>query len=389
MKDIADDLLDDLQELESSTDELETHVEKVVQNQKILNQHTGETAMESAVLMLESSKIAQDASLHSQESAEINLKLAKEQQMQIDDLQQANNSWRQAIRNANEEIKSSKGFFIAVFVLSLITSLGVSGVVGWYLFNDTQKHNQLKQDIMDIIQTETTINQRQMNLKIDELASVMENLAIPAPVNTDQPEVQNEPTQGSELADPKVKMLDLASAADKPTPQVNKDVNTQPAPKQVDQQMVAINQSLEQMLSEQKQIIEQIAARLSSDQAPQTPVKEGKVESVDLSGLNEQFARLEKMLNTQTAKIENLSKQVQIDKTETKDIKVSKTQELGNLELKNQLRKLSDDFAELKKQQSAVQNALDKLTQTLNKAHEEQANEPKPYSYRNPYEYKN
>lgn len=390
MKDIADDLLDDLQELETSTDELETQVDNVTQNQQVLNKHAGESAMESAVLMLESSKLSQDASIHSQTAAEISLKLAKEQQMQVDDLHQANNSWRQAIRNASEEIRTSKNFFIAVFILSLVTSIGVASLVGWLLFNDVQKQEDLKQNIMDMIQTETTISQRQINLKIDELASVLD--AHKAPSDMDY---QNSTTllEGEPVTQLDIKTISPTASATT----INTESGLNSPELNLSESITSMSQTLKQMLTEQKKTLNYISEQLTGQNQEKSSngITARKPTPIDLSSLTQQLSKLEKLLNTQAASLENISKQL-TPKVESKAvIKPSQSKNTvikdssDQSEIKTQLNQLTKDFLTLKEQQKSVQSALDKLSESIEKSQQEKSAEPKPYSYRSPYEYKN
>lgn len=395
MKDIADDLLDDLEELEHSSSQLESNVENVIKNQQTLDKLSGESAMESAVFMLEASKLAQDSAVNSQLAAEVNLKLAKEQKIQIDELHEANNSWRQAMRTATQEIKGSRGFFTGMLITAIILGLIVSALIGGLLYTTNQYNAQFKTELIDLIQTETTLNHRQTTMKIDELASIIELLGNQSGTSTiTSPKNDNQTNIPLELNNTQSEAIENISLAE------------------IDYER--LQHLITDALNEQKLVIASwlkqtpnIAEKIAKPDVPssdKTPLVKNVVEpaQIDLTAIEAHFAKIDIQLKHQLTELALIKQQLEAKQqtsTPPADVpSMKQTAKMENANIKNQAefnKTLNSQLAAMKKQLDLLQTKQDEIKKGLeNLSKEIQTNQQpkdegdKPYSYRNPYEYK-
>ncbi|MBE0494240.1 MAG: hypothetical protein IBX48_07840 [Thiomicrospira sp.] len=374
MKDIADDLINDLEDLESSTQELNDQVDRVVKNNSTLEKQAGETVMETAVLMLEASKMAQESAISSQESATINLKLAGQQQQQIDSMHDAGISWRQTIRDANLEIKSSRSFFIGLLTSGIILTLIAIGLMSWLVLLSKTNQAESQTKLLDMIQIEASLNQRQVNMKIDELASVVENAlsyqrngAHNIDPNASTAKPINALTEGS------------IDQNDKPTDIANAKLNTD---QKQSVQFTEIQKTIDRSLAEYRTALSNLvnATTTSSDDT----------QKMNIEPLTKQLAKIENLLQAQSAQIDSINNSLK------NSVKPNSTSEKSVTSVKKPTDTVATQLSEMKKQldslqarQDDIHTSLQKLTNEFAKAKEEAVNEgPKPYSYRNPYEYK-
>lgn len=374
MKDIADDLINDLEDLENATQELNEQVDQVVKNNTTLDKHTGETAMETAVLMLEASKMAQESSISSQEAASINLKLAGQQQQQIDSMHDAGISWRQTIRDANLEIKSSRSFFAGMLTSAIILTLIAIGLMSWLVFMSQNNQAESQSKLMDMIQTESSLNQRQINMKIDELASVVEN-ALSYQRNGAN---NNNSSLNSRPADQELTEGSI-DQSNQPTNIKTEVVQTTLESTSV--KLDEVKQAISNSLNEYKDSLQQLA-KINTPNANE--------QKVEFTALNNQVAKIENLLQAQSAQIASINKQLKNSMPQvTTPGNPEHSDNNTSTSLNNQLTEMKNQLKLLESRQKEIQSSLNKLTNEFMKSKEEAKNEgPKPYSYRNPYEYK-
>ncbi len=396
MKDIADDLLDDLEELEHSSSQLESNVENVIKNQQTLDKLSSESTMESAVFMLEASKLAQDSAVNSQLAAEVNLKLAKEQKIQIDELHEANNSWRQAMRTATQEIKGSRGFFTGMLITAIILGLIVSALMGGMLFTTNQYNAQFKAELIDLIQTETTLNHRQTTMKIDELASIIELLGNEHDSGNNKTVTQKNDNQTNiplELNNIQSEAIENISLAEIDYERLQNLIT-----EALNEQKLVIASWLKQTPN----ITEKIG-KPDLPSADKTPLVKDVVEpaKIDLTAIEAHFAKIDDQLKLQLAQLSLIKQQLdakQQTSTLPADVPMKQTARMENANIKGQVelnKTLNSQFAAMKKQLDLLQTKQDEINKGLANLSKEirknqQANDDasKPYSYRNPYEYK-
>lgn len=177
MTDIADDLLDELGQLEEATSNLESETQKVKHSDDSSSQKPAE-ALDAANVALEAAKASQAAATESQKAADTALKLTNEQKSQVMELADANLSWRQTLRAANSEIKSARGSATVLMVFTISITLIAMSVMGWFYYNIQKKMEMYKGDILDLLKTDNKLFNKQMTLKVDQLSSLIEGMAM-------------------------------------------------------------------------------------------------------------------------------------------------------------------------------------------------------------------
>jgi hypothetical protein len=177
----VDDLLDLIEEDKPGTDSPMMQKEGLApKSQPSSTQDQGSedpSTIEAAALALEAAKAAQEAAENSQKSSEIALKNAHELKAQVLDLSDSNFAWRQTVRTATKEIQSARNMVSILATISIVFSFAAAGIMGYYLYSLNKKYEQLKGDVLDIIQTESALFQKKFNTKVDELSSLIEYLS--------------------------------------------------------------------------------------------------------------------------------------------------------------------------------------------------------------------
>lgn len=205
-KKITDDLLEELEQLETSSEELEAQTENTRRKQQEYQEMGSAENLDATAVMLEAAKTAQEAASQSQKAAETSIKHANKQKEQIMELSDANFAWRQAVKSANNEIKSAKSRFSIMLSATVVTSVVTVSALGWMLYNMQQKEAQYKGEVLDILQTENGLLSKEITIKVDELASLIELLSadiqkfsrgavtasvMPEPVPTPSPAIED------------------------------------------------------------------------------------------------------------------------------------------------------------------------------------------------------
>jgi len=178
MSDIVDDLLEEVEQLEKSTQALETSVQKTVNQSQQVNESNAKASAEANLLALETAKTAQEAAIQSHQAAQSSIKQADSLKSQALELTESNFNWRQAVRNAAKEFKPAKNSFTIMLATSIIFSLIALGAMGYLLYAMQKQEAQFKGEVLDIITTENMLLNKKITLKIDELASVVEMLSL-------------------------------------------------------------------------------------------------------------------------------------------------------------------------------------------------------------------
>jgi len=177
MSDIMDELLEEVEQLEQSTQELEATSQKSATHKQQIAEANNKASTDANLLALETSKTAQDAANQSHQAAKAAIKQAEILKEQALELTESNFNWRQAVRNANKEIESIKSKFTAMLITSIVFSLIAVGVIGFLLYTMQKQEAEFKGEVLDIVSTESTILDKKVTLKMDELASVIEILS--------------------------------------------------------------------------------------------------------------------------------------------------------------------------------------------------------------------
>ena len=176
MSDIMDDLLEEVELLEQSTEELESANQKTASQAQQLKEANERVASEANLLALETSKTAQSAAVQSHQAAQAAIKQAEALKEQVLELNESNFNWRQAVRNANKEIQSARTSFTIMLVTTVVFCLVALGSIGYLLYAMQKQEAQFKGEVLDMVSTENALLNKKITLKMDELASVIEIL---------------------------------------------------------------------------------------------------------------------------------------------------------------------------------------------------------------------
>lgn len=136
---ITDDLLDELDKLETSTETMEAEVGRVTENQETLAKTDSPNAIEAATISLESAKTAQQAAEQCQSATETAVQLSQEQKRQAMELADSNVAWRQSVRNINKELDASKSSATIMLVIAILVSLISTSVMGFLFIASIRK----------------------------------------------------------------------------------------------------------------------------------------------------------------------------------------------------------------------------------------------------------
>lgn len=171
---ITDDLLEELEELESSATAMDEQLSDAQAKTETLEKLDSPASIDATSLALEAAKMAQDAAAQSQKAAEASLNHAHRQKEQVMELSDANFSWRQAVKSANKELSTAKSHFSIMLSVSLVTSVAALSAMGWLLYSMQKKEASFRGEILDILQTENAILSKQITVKVDELSALIE-----------------------------------------------------------------------------------------------------------------------------------------------------------------------------------------------------------------------
>ncbi|MDG6778298.1 hypothetical protein QCB44_06240 [Thiomicrorhabdus sp. zzn3] len=405
---MTDDLLDELEQLEASSEALDEQVNQNQKKQEAFQKLDSASTIDAVSLALETAKTAQEAANQSQKAAETALEHAQRQKEQIMELSDANFGWRQNVKSANKELQSSKKSVSIMLGLTVVLSLVSMSVMGWLLYNVQQKELHLKGEILDVLQTENTLHQKQITLKVDELASFMEMLAAdlknrPAamPGTTD-----SETAQTTSAADTAAKTMDeaalvnLASEADtgnKPGEEQNASSQEGSEPdvasnsETVHQTMVADAASRPDVMSEAqyaelKSLLEQLLREQQNVQIQAPPSKSPVMDTKEAAELKKQLTDIGWLVRKQSGTLEKIKQQLsQASGTGSKESATQLEKSLKKAEqnyeaIQKTLNELKAQLGTLKSQQNMLQEQVNNLQQETEKL----SAKPKPYSYRIP-----
>ncbi len=406
MSDTADDLLDELEQLENASADMQEEVEKASEKNKALEASGNADHLDAAALSLEAARTAQLAAEQSQSAAEAAIKISHEQKAQVIELSDSNVAWRQSLRAASNDLKTAKNAITIMMSVSVTVSVISVGVMGWLYYSLNKKHENLKNDVLDIITTENTLFNKNLNLKVDQLSSLIEALAadiqrlnIPRSEGTsaDLPK-QTEtsvdakkeaaPAESPEAssAKPEAELAVSEPKAD-PTamaPAISGDMvkDVQKDLKQYASERAEQYASIQTLLQKIQDVQAKIQASTLHKTSPSTvaPVKVtamGLTESQvkKLNGISWSVSEQRKLLKKIQATLES---QMKANSSKSKSNLSNNTGALKNID--SSLKQLSKQVTELKSQQDHIQ----KKVQDLETVTQELASRPNPYSYHAP-----
>lgn len=369
MSEIVDELLKEVEELESATEELE-HSTKNVQQQKQTLQDAQDKAMaEPELIALQTAKTAQDAAKQSHQAAQAAIRQAENLKAQVLELNESNFNWRQGVRHAANDFKKAKSTFTTMLITSILFSSIALGAAGYFMYVMKKQNDQLKGEVMDLLANENALLKKAINLKMDEMASVIENINHPANLAVINETVKPPLTEPDKIA---------ASEQEKTT--VAPDIAANPAAAMpADSAAESIDHSQAMNSEEQQQLLETVAW-----------LKENSLVKADLDSLHKQIEALQKQLDA----LPQVSQNAQLSKADTKKLdslswlvrKQSKQLEtiaskVESVEKTTPSNDLIKELQLIKAEQKIMQTKLVNIQKTIDLL-SELAKEPPPYSYK-------
>lgn len=390
MSDTADDLLDELSQLEDASADMQKEVKTASDNNKKLEASGDADSLDSAALSLEAAKTAQLAAEQSQNAADAAIKLSHEQKAQVMELSDSNIAWRQSLRTASNDLKSAKNAVTIMMTVSIIFSVISVGIMGWLLSSLNKKHEALKGDIFDIINTENTLFNKNLTLKIDQLSSLIEALAADIQQLSRSTSGQNMPASEEKPltpleAEPKPQ-IEQPEASNTPEETQTPTLKTQmvrPDLTELKDEMKHLSEARKEQLNRIQKLLDEIVETQEKIQATtlhQASQKQAMpTTTVVSSGLTE--AQVKKLngiawaVSTQRKLLKEIQKTLNAQKS-VKAAPNNTPKALGKIDAS--LKHLSTQVRELKSQQDHIQ----KKVQGLENVTQELAARPQPYSYR-------
>ncbi|WP_294949078.1 hypothetical protein [Sulfurivirga sp.] len=127
-------------------------------------------------VLLSATEQAQEAAELAQLAADRTLALGKQQKESLIEMTEALGSWRHASRSALKEIKTARNRVGIMVGLTAFLTVSALGGGAWILWQLKKQGESVKADMLDLLQTQLNLQNQKIQLKIDELASVVEAL---------------------------------------------------------------------------------------------------------------------------------------------------------------------------------------------------------------------
>lgn len=249
MTDIVDDLLQEVEMLEETTQQLNETVETVQEQQEVLNNTESSPSVESALIVLEAAKTTQEAAKQSHLAAQSSIKLADQLKVRTNELDELSSNSRQATRSILKDVGTAKNHFTMMMSTTLIINVVALSVLGYFFYENNQKTAQHSEEILDVIQTESMLLNKKITLKMDELASMTESLAggiqqISLAKTSPQPEVEMQ--SDMEHSEPAIEHNSM-----QPKPSVEQSADNIQAFDQLNSQYAELKNLIENMVTSQ------------------------------------------------------------------------------------------------------------------------------------------
>lgn len=378
MSNIVDDLLQEVEQLDESTQQLNDNVEKVAtQNSELKSSET--SSIDADLIALETAKTAQEASLQSHLAAKAAIKMAEQLKSQSLELEEFNYNLRQSNRTTSKEIQSAKTTFVGLMVGSVVVNVIALSVIGYLFYEGNKQNSQFKGQTLDIIKIESNLLSKKITLKVDELSSLIEAMsadlirmksALHAPVKThsavneNSSETPSETLMDEQVPDAKAgQQAEADSATTAIAHETGDEIQTPTMTNQSTTEQSAIDYSelkalVEKILAEQHKLQAMTLAGSAAGSLDASQVKK-------LNGISWLVRKQEKALKAIQANLTNGTSAHPTDSSTSKQINDTLN------ELKAQLHLLTE-------QQLSIQNQVTNLQTDLTKL----AAEPAPYSYK-------
>lgn len=354
MSNIVDDLLQDVEELEVSTQVMDNDVQSLDQKKSTL--HDSTQAAHNKIL-LKTAKTSQEAAKQSQSAATTAIKLSEQLKARSTELEELSNNWRQAVRNTLREQQTAKKYFAVMLSATLAISIISLSSIGYFFYLLNQQNAQHKGEVLDIIQTESTLLSNKITIKIDELAALTEGMSADIKYLNSQSNTSNIKQENVEPITTNAK-------------ETTKEKSTKPA----------LNDSLsiEQLNAQHKELKALIQELLSQASQKQTVknISQTKQSVTDPA---------------QIKKLNDLSWLIRKQNKALKTIQKTLSQKLASSSNDKPLQKtltiLKKELSTLNQQQTDIQQQLKTLQESFSKYLKKPVQKP-PYSYKSTTDYK-
>ncbi|WP_321276248.1 hypothetical protein [Thiomicrorhabdus indica] len=401
MTDDFDDLLDDVSEFEPEI-ETNTAPKKTESKTQKLDDQDGMS------VVLETAKTAQEAATKSQEVAEANLKLAEDLKAQERELSEANFNWRQSFRSAVATLNKTKGQFVVMMAITLITCMIAIGVMSFLFYSIQQKEQTMKGEILDLLQNEQALFNKDMNIKVDQITAMMEmvqyqveqalmkNAVIHEKFNENQaPQAENTADNTTLPAGDKIDdapLINLASESTKKVETSNESVaatqadekavqatsvklseeNVHSIKQAISHEVQALDKSLRETMTQlsnrQKEILEKLAS-IEQQQTVATISKPSKtvVTSAETQLNKEQTKQLKNIhwwVSQQDKAIKRIEKSLSGSSKKDKSGEVSQQLNTIDTQMKQMRTQQTLIEAQLEKLQASVKHLIDKSNES-------------------------
>ncbi|MBO1924209.1 hypothetical protein [Thiomicrorhabdus sp. 6S3-12] len=374
----VDDLLEAVEELDLAGGNLEQKVDQSQKTHKELHTLSEEAKVDSSIMTLEAAKTAQEAATQSQEAAKASLQVSEALRGHTEELTNATFNWRQAIRHASQEMAESKKLFVSMLVISLLLSLTAVGVMIAVYYNIGSQQEQLKGEILDVVQTENALFTKKMTIKIDDLASQIEasRFYVEKLARSPQPPVDittEESTSQEETTTPEVNNNPKTIQTAEQSPEQSKIPATVNNSAEIEQLLQAQLQPMQDKMTQQISQLSEQQATLSKELQKLAIAASKQPKPVMTSGGT---ARLDAKQSQQLADIRWL-----VSKHDKKLLTISDqlktmTQPDAQSDIKWQ-----KQLEQLQLQQKTIQTELQKLQENV-KELTSKVNANQPYSYK-------
>lgn len=389
---MTDDLLEELEELESSASAMDEQLSSAQEKTETLEKLDSPSSIDATSLALEAAKMAQDAATQSQKAAEASLNHSHRQKEQVMELSDANFSWRQAVKSANKELNSAKSHFSIMLSISLVTSVAAMSVMGWLLYSMQKKEAKFEGEILDILQTENALLSKNITVKVDELSALIELMTADMKKLTrmgvpDQATNQPAPPTEAPLTEQSVEktpeneqeqaLPNLASEVTEPEVKTGSENNRQASETatQTAPSAVADTEQLDARYTELKGLLEKILDEQAKLQA-KTMAAQASNPAVNLSGQQEkQLKDIGWLIRKQSKTLEKIQQTLNSGTT-SDNTKPGATQQTYRA-IQGSLIELKDQLSQLRAQQNQLQTQVDGLQKETKKL----SDAAKPYSY--------
>ncbi len=373
---ITDDLLDELEQLEASADALEDQVNHNKEKQEQFQKLDSANQIDAISLAVEAARTAQEAASQSQKAAETSLNHANRQKTQIMELSEGNFAWRQATKVANSELKSAKSSFAIMLTANVVLGVAAASAIGWMLYDMHKKQLQFKGEVLDIIQTENGLLNKQITIKVDQISSLLELLTaeiqrmkpprkeqhlstmVPAP-QPDPTAMPEETTKQADQVPPSNTESTVPSTATTETADVKETLpKSESASIAENEQYANLKTLLDKILDEQQKL-------------------QAKTLAATQQGITEQQAKQLKDINWLVSKQSKTLNEIKQNLAKQSGTTSSTASPETNKETLKNYKLIQQSLEELKAQLKTIttqQNSLQSQVKALN-------DEPKPYSY--------